>query len=121
MTTQEIANKLVHFCREGKNVEAINELYADNVVSLEPKGSQAERVEGKEGVLAKNNQWLEMVEEFHSSVISDPLVAGNHFACSMKMDVTMKGMGRITMDEICVYEVADGKIISDQFFYNSEN
>jgi hypothetical protein len=29
----------------------------------------------------------------------------------------MKGMGRMKMDEIVVYEVKDGKIVQEQFFY----
>jgi hypothetical protein len=33
------------------------------------------------------------------------------------MDVTMKGQGRMNMDEIAVYEVKDGKIVKEQFFY----
>jgi ketosteroid isomerase-like protein len=33
------------------------------------------------------------------------------------MDVTMKGQGRMKMDEIAVYGVKDGKIVSEQFFY----
>jgi hypothetical protein len=32
------------------------------------------------------------------------------------MDVTMKGQERSKIAEICVYEVKDGKIISEQFF-----
>jgi limonene-1,2-epoxide hydrolase len=35
----------------------------------------------------------------------------------MGMDVTMKGPGRVQMDEIAVYEVKDGKIVKEQFFY----
>lgn len=35
----------------------------------------------------------------------------------MTMDITMKGMGRFTMEEICVYEVNDGKIVREDFFY----
>ena len=30
---------------------------------------------------------------------------------------TYKGMGRQKMDEIAVYEVKDGKIVKEQFFY----
>jgi hypothetical protein len=26
-------------------------------------------------------------------------------------------MGRSTMEELCVYEVKDGKIVKEQFFY----
>jgi len=33
------------------------------------------------------------------------------------MDVTMKGMGRLNMDELIVYHVKDGKIVSEQYFY----
>jgi hypothetical protein len=35
----------------------------------------------------------------------------------MGMDVTMKGAGRMNMAEMCKYEVKDGKIISEAFFY----
>ena len=35
----------------------------------------------------------------------------------MGMDVTMKGAGRVKMDEIALYEVKDGKIVKEQFFY----
>jgi hypothetical protein len=31
--------------------------------------------------------------------------------------VTMKGSGRMKMDEIALYEVKDGKIVKEQFFY----
>ena len=118
MNTQEVANRLVELCREGKNIDAINELYADNVVSHEAAGVPMEKAEGKEAVIEKNNHWYSTVEEVHSASVSDPIVTGNFFACTMDMDVTYKEHGRVTMNEICVYEVKDGKIISDQFFYN---
>lgn len=118
MSTQNVATHLVQFCHEGKNLDAINELYSNDIISREPNGSHAELVEGKENVIAKNQQWYDMVHEIHSSHIGDPIVTGNFFACIMDMDVTYKQHGRMTMNEIAVYEVKDGKIISDQFFYN---
>ena len=117
MSTQEVANKLVQYCRQGKNVDAINELYADNIVSLEPKESMAPRTEGKANCLAKTQQWLSMVEQFHGSTISDPIVTAAFFACIMETDVTMKGMGRTQLKEVCVYEVDNGKVIFEQYFY----
>jgi len=53
----------------------------------------------------------------HGGYSNEPIVAGNHFAVLMGMDVTMKGAGRMKMDEIAVYEVKDGKIVKEQFFY----
>jgi hypothetical protein len=32
-------------------------------------------------------------------------------------NVTIKGQGRMQMDEVAVYEVRDGKIMKEQFFY----
>jgi hypothetical protein len=32
------------------------------------------------------------------------------------MDVTMKARGRMKLEEVCVYEVKDGKIASERFF-----
>ena len=120
MNTQDVANKLIQLCREGKNVEAIDELYADDIVSHEPKGSDMELTEGKAAVINKNKLWFDMVEEIHGITLSEPIVSGNFFACSMDIDVTYKGMGRDMMNEICVYEVEDGKIVSERFHYNMQ-
>jgi ketosteroid isomerase-like protein len=57
-----------------------------------------------------------MVKELHSITVSEPLIATNSFACTMKMDVTMEDGKKMDMKELCVYEVKDGKIISEQFF-----
>lgn len=118
MTTQEVANRFNELAATG-NWEAIQEeLYADDAVSIEPTHSQGlQTVEGLEAIKQKGVQFQEMVEAMHGGYSKDPIVAGNHFAVAMGMDVTMKGMGRMQMDEICVYEVKDGKIVKEQFFY----
>lgn len=117
MNTQEVANRLVALCRQGQNMQAVEELYAPNVVSREVAGAPNELVEGFENVKAKSVQWYEMVETVHGGSVSDPVVAGNHFSCAMTMDITMKGQARSTIEEVCVYEVKDGKIVGEQFFY----
>lgn len=118
MNTQEVADKLVQLCREGKNEQAIDELYADNIVSKEPKGSPMELTEGKDAVKKKTVQWEESVKEIHSTSCSDPIIADHHFSIAMNIDATYKEHGRMAMSEICIYEVKDGKIIADEFFYS---
>jgi ketosteroid isomerase-like protein len=119
MKAQEVAHRLVELCREGKNAQAITELYDDHVVSIEPEGSpMAGKTEGKQAVLDGTNRWYESVQELHSAEISDPIVTGNFFACAMNVDATYKEHGRNVMNEICVFEVRDGRIIHSQFFYN---
>jgi hypothetical protein len=119
MTTQQVADRLVNLCREGNFEGAVNELYHTDIESNEPVGAGPgpQRVKGIDAVRAKTVEWGKGVEEMHSASISDPVVAGNHFAVAMKVDVTMNGAGRINMDEVAVYEVTDGKITRDQFFY----
>jgi ketosteroid isomerase-like protein len=116
MDTQQIADRLVALCREGKNADAINELYGDNIVSCESMGDPRE-ITGKAAVIEKNQDWFNSVEELHSTSVSEPLVAGDFFTVAMSFDVTFKKSGRMQMDEIALYEVKDGKIVMDHFFY----
>lgn len=118
MTTAEIAQRLVELCRTGQWQTAYEELYSSDAISLEmPNTPFPERVEGMAAILEKGEQFQSMVEEFHGMTIDGPIVAGNHFSCTMNMDVTMKGAPRSINEEICVYRVEDGKIVSEQFFY----
>ncbi len=118
MTTQEVANKLVAYVRQGQIFEAQNELYGDDIVCIEPEGAMAPHItKGKEAVAEKGKQFASMIEERHGGSCSDPIVGGRYFSISMAIDCTLKGMGRQLFDEVCVYEVKDGKIAQEQFFY----
>ena len=118
MNVQEIANELVAKCRQGQWDDVIANHYAQDCVSLEPEGQDfPARTEGLAAIQAKGEIWQQGVEEFHGLEIDGPIIAGNHFSCTMKMDITMKGHPRSTQEEICVYEVKDGKFIKEQFFY----
>jgi hypothetical protein len=117
MTTKEIAHRLVELCRKGDYETAQKELYADDVISVEPYASPAfeKETRGLNAIIEKGHKFTAMIEQMHSSEVSDPIVAGSSFACIMRMDVTMKGQGRMNMAELCVYEVKDGKVISESF------
>ena len=117
MTTQEVADKLVGYCRTGQFENAMKELYGANIVSIEPKGAPMERVEGFEEVIKKAVFFNNLVEEYHGNEVSDPIVADNFFSCRMKMDATFKQGGRQSMEEICLYKVENGKITHEEFFY----
>ncbi|XOV92923.1 MAG: SnoaL-like domain-containing protein [Bacteroidota bacterium] len=118
MTTEEIANRLVALCREGKYQQVYEELFSPDVLSIEPEGGEWGTVQGFEAMAKKSKQWNDMVAKFHSGEISEPIVAENFFAITMKSKITMKGMDHpINMDEVCVYHVENGKVISEQFFY----
>jgi hypothetical protein len=118
MTTQDVANRLAQLFKEGKWMEAQNELFSQDAVSIEPAHAQGlQTVEGLDNIMKKGQQWSEMVEEMHGGWSGEPIVGGNFIAVAMGMDVTVKGKGRSKMEEICVYEVKNGKIVKEQFFY----
>lgn len=117
MTTQEVANRFTELYRQGKIPQIYQELYAQSCSSHEPPGSEWPAAEGMEAIQKKGERWNSMVEQYHGEEISDPVVSANHFSLAMTMDVTMKGEERSKMEEICVYKVADGKIVSERFFY----
>ena len=116
MKTEEIARRLVALCREQKWETAQNELYAADAVSIEPYATPGfdKETRGLPAILEKGKRFTSMTE-VHSISVSEPLVAANSFACTMKIDMTMKGQGRMDMTELCVYQLKDGKIISEQF------
>ncbi len=56
--------------------------------------------------------------EVHGGEVSEPILAGPFLSCRVMVAVTERKSGaRFPIDEICVYEVGDGKIVSQQFFY----
>lgn len=118
MTTKEVANRFNQLAQTGQWQEIQDELFANNAVSIEPDNSPGiKNAQGIEAIRQKGKQFGEMVEEMHGGYTGEPQVAGNYFSVAMGMDVTMKGQGRMKMDEIAVYQVKDGKIVKEQFFY----
>jgi hypothetical protein len=118
MTTQGVANRFNELAQSGNWAQIQDELFSDDAESVEPPHSQGlQSAKGKDALKQKGEMFNSMVEEMHSGYSSEPVVAGNHFAVAMGMDVTMKGRGRSKMDEIALYEVKDGRIVKEQFFY----
>jgi hypothetical protein len=118
MTTKEVANRLVDLCRQEKHPQAQEELYHNEIVSIEDEKSGAPVSRGMDAIRAKTAVWDESVVEIHKAFVSDPIVTGSHFAVTMENDITFNDKGRIKINEICVYEVQNGKIVREQFFYN---
>ncbi|MBW8686639.1 nuclear transport factor 2 family protein [Chitinophaga rhizophila] len=118
MTTKQIADRLVALCQQGEFDAAQKELFAADAVSIEPYATPEfeKEVKGLDKIAEKGEKFMHMTETMHSVEISAPVIGGNAFAMSLKMDITMKGQDRMTIEELCVYQVKDGKIISEQFF-----
>jgi hypothetical protein len=120
-STQEVASRYCELAKQNKWPEILEELCSNDLVNKEP-GHVAQRgiqpiTEGLEKVKAKGIKNREMIEAVHSQHCSSPLIAGNFFTVTLSRDVSFKGMARMIKDEIAVFEVKEGKIIVEQFFY----
>jgi len=117
MKTKEIAGKLVALCREGKFEDARKELFADDAVSTGPTDPAApfREAKGLSAIIERGHKFAEMTWKVHSITVSEPIATEHVFACAISLDITMTGHNRMTMSEVCVYEVKDGKIVSEHF------
>ena len=121
MNIETIAKRLVALCREGKFEDAQRELYAADAVSIEPEDAPTGplgNAKGLPAIIEKGHQFNAGLEAMHGISVSEPVIASNWFSVAMTIDATMKGRGRMDMREICVYQVRDGKIAHEQFFYD---
>ena len=117
MTVKDIADDITAMLRAGQADEAGEKYWAADVVSIEAMPGDMAEIRGVEGVRAKG-EWWTSAHEVHAMEVEGPYLNGDQFAVRMKMDLTVKESGeRITMDEIGLYTIRDGKIAEERFFY----
>ena len=122
MATHDIANRLVALCRDGKYDQVYDELFADDAENIEMPAMADGPLGNAKGMAAmkkKSATWFEGVEQIHGGSVGEPVVSGNWFAVPMSLDITFKGQGRMAMEELCLYQVREGKIVREQFFYDT--
>ena len=118
MNIHEIAKKLIELCRKSEFETAQKLLFANDAVSMEPHTNPGfdKETKGLDAIIEKSRKWDFMVKDIHAITVSDPIVADQSFACSMRFNVIMKDGNHWDMTELCVYRVKNNKIISEEFF-----
>ena len=117
MDTKEVGEKVVELVRKQAWREALDALYADDVVSVEALGRDGESPEkrGIEAVRAKTDWWIEAMRVYDLKV-TGPFVAHDRFVVLYDLDFGEKGKPeRVQMSEAGVYTVKDGKIVREEF------
>jgi ketosteroid isomerase-like protein len=118
MNTLDVGNKLVSFCKQGKNQEAIEQLYAQDIVSIEPAGTPDMPAESKglEAVRGKN-KWFENKYTVNKVEVLGPFPNEDQFTVYFNFDTTDKETKKsMKMEEIALYTTKDGKIVREEFF-----
>jgi hypothetical protein len=118
MKTEQIAKRLAELCNKGEIETAQKELFSNDAISIEPQGTTEfpRETKGLKAIIEKGHKFEEMTDKVYGITTSEPLVTGNSFAMKFSMDMAMKGKKREKMEELCVYNVKDDKIVSEQFF-----
>jgi ketosteroid isomerase-like protein len=120
MSTMDIANKMIALCKQGKNEEALNTLFAEDAVSVEAVAMEggSREAKGLAAIRAKGQWWVSN-HDVHSATITGPWPNGDRFVVGFNYDVTFKPTGkRMTMDEVGLYTIQNGKIVREEFFYS---
>lgn len=117
MTTQQVADKFHEYMQQGAFDKIYGELYSPECTSEETPGSEWGKANGMKEIEQKGQQWNDGIQEMHGGTTDKPIVTGEYFSSRMTMDYTPKNGERVNMEELGVYRVKDGKIVSEQFFY----
>jgi hypothetical protein len=72
---------------------------------------------GRKAVKAKGEAWM-AEHTVHSMRAEGPYIGATGFAVKFTMDVEVKASGeRMTMNEVGVYTVKNGKVVQEEFMY----
>lgn len=117
MNLKEKAIKLQEMIVSGQGMEALDQLYHDDIQVYEmPTG---EHRSGKDAQRKAMKDWADGIQEFHGSgygaVTSDE--ENNRTCAELWMDVTFKDGNRVKLEEVAVHKWQDGKIIEEKFYY----
>jgi hypothetical protein len=115
MKTQELAKIFTKMCATGEFEAAGKKFRSDDIVSREPMGGDMAMVKGREAVEGKGKWWYAN-NEVHKIEVEGPYVHGDQFVVRFKMEVTPKGKSRMSLDEVGLYTVHNGKIVEERFF-----
>lgn len=114
MTTQQIADRLVSLCRDGKWVDAITELYAPDVRQQE---NGVALPTDRAGVVEACKGWVGS-REIHGTEALSTHVGPSSFVVEWRYDVTPHATGqRYQWAEGAFYGVRDGRISDVRFYY----
>jgi hypothetical protein len=121
MTLEQIAAELVAGCREGRERENLDRLYAADAVSVEAMDMGGGAVTtGLAGIHGKHD-WWEGAFQSHGLTVQGPFIhQPDRFAVIFGMDTTDRATGvRSQGTEVAVYHVAGGRIVREEFFYSA--
>jgi len=110
----ELNNKLDQAIFAGRALEAFEELYDEDCVMQENTDAETR---GKAVNRKREQDFFATVEQFHGGQIRSSGHGGDVSFTEYDMDVTLKGVGRIQLNQVAVRRWKDGKIVHERFYH----
>jgi hypothetical protein len=98
----------------GKAMEVFEELYADDVVMQE---NTEPEYRGKDFNRNREIEFFKTVEAWHGGRVLSSGVGGDVSFSEFEMEVSLKGVGRITMTQVAVRRWKNGKLVHERFYH----
>lgn len=121
-TLRATADRLVANCREGREMQGLDELYDPGAVSVEAmemNGPGSAVSTGLAAIKAKHDWWNGAFEVTGGKVEGPYLHGADRFAVIFAMETRNRATGETgAMQEVALYTVNDaGRIAREEFFY----
>jgi len=115
-----LGQEFVQAMRNGRGIVHVDDIYAESAESVEavvPPGRDVRIAKGRSAIKAKRADWVAAHDILKLEADGPFVHPPNRFAVRFRVEVTQKATGRqMTMGEIAVYTVEDGKIVREEFF-----
>ena len=115
-----LGREFVQAMQKRRGIAHVDEIYAESAESVEavvPPGRDVRIAKGRDAIKAKREDWV-ATHDIHTLDADGPYVhPPNRFGVRFEAEVTQKATGRkMTLREVAVYSVEDGKIVREEFF-----
>ncbi len=119
MTTEQIAHRLHELVEASNYDQAYDELFAKEAIAKEPQLAEMglAEIKGIEAIKGKIQALSGGIASLDKRVLSVPIVTDSHIAFTNEVAATMKDGSQFQLNEICLYTVSEGKIVSEEFIY----
>ncbi len=113
-TPAEIAEKLKRLLTNLEFLEAYETLFSVDAESFDPLNPLPSPIKGLAGLIDREKEFLSR-SKIHSLETSETIHSGSYFSFKLLMKFSIDGK-ELELDELCVYKVSQGLIVSQQFF-----
>ncbi len=112
---------MVELNRSNDTEKLLSEHYAPDAISVEAMDMGRGREAVGLDAIREKHKWWEETMIMHSMEVEGPFPHGeNRFALIFESDIEVKGMGmRRKGREVALYDMKDGKIVREEFFYGA--